>query len=557
MSAHASGRWPPRHGASRLRAAALVPGQVLCEKYRVGHMLGAGSMGVVMSAEHLELGISVAIKALHPESRSNRDALARFRREARAAAHIRGEHVARVLDVGSLDDGTPFMVMECLEGEDLGERLERGGPLPLQEAVDWVLQACEAVGEAHALGIIHRDLKPQNLFCARGPDGSISIKVLDFGISKMPSMRLTETHACVGSPCYMSPEQLQSSRDVDARSDVWSLGAVLYELLTGRLPFDGETMPELCTHILTATPSPMHELRPEIPVEMDAVVQRALAKDRAQRLASVGELASALVPFGPPGAAARTETIARLLGARPLATPPGSNVASGEGRAPAAEVSRVGEVTLAARSGCPLTMVTATGPASCCEPLPVRRAPPAPTSSRIVRKLARWAAIAGIGAAAAIVLLRTGATSSRAVASVAAAQPPVAAAAAQANAASPPAAACEVSAIGPAPAAKDAPTVDPGPPATAAPAGDPAPAPSIDRAPAAGALRAQATPPSASPEAAAPSPASPEAAAPSPASPEAAAPPPRVAPALPAPPLPAPSLPAPPAKSRSLYDARK
>jgi serine/threonine-protein kinase len=506
-------------------------------------MLGAGSMGVVMSAEHLELGISVAIKALHPESRSNREALARFRREARAAAHIRGEHVARVLDVGSLDDGTPFMVMECLEGEDLGERLERGGPLPVHEAVDWVLQACEAVGEAHALGIIHRDLKPQNLFCARGPDGTVSIKVLDFGISKMPSMRLTETHACVGSPCYMSPEQLQSSRDVDARSDVWSLGAVLYELLTGRLPFDGETMPELCTRILTATPTPMQELRPEIPVEMDAVVRRALAKDRAERLANVADLASALAPFGPAGAAARTETIARLLGAQPLAAV--------EDCEPVAKVSRVGEATLGARSGCPLTMVTAMGPASRCEPLPVRRDPAAPTSSRVVHKLARWAAIAGIGAAAAIVLLRTGATSGRAVASVAAAQPLWAAAAAPAHVASrpaapppaapllaapSPAAACEAPAVDPAPPAKAAPGVESRAPASAGSTGDPGPAPSTDRAPPA-ASRTQATP--------------------APGSPAAAAPPPQVAPALPAPPLPAPPLPAPPAKSRTLYDARK
>jgi serine/threonine-protein kinase len=393
---------------------------VLCEKYRVGEVLGSGSMGVVMSAEHLQLGISVAIKALHPESRSNEEALARFRREACAAAHIRGDHVARVLDVGSLDDGTPFIVMERLEGEDLGMRLERGGPLPLQEAIDCVMQACEAVGEAHGLGIIHRDLKPQNLFCARRPDGTATIKVLDFGISKMPSMRLTETHACVGSPCYMSPEQLQSSRDADARSDVWSLGAVLYELLTGRLPFDGETMPELCTRILSASPRPMHQIRPAIPEELDAVVERALAKDRADRFANVAELAAALAPFGPPGADARTEAIARLLGVDPLAVvdAPRSAIvkcaaeADGDGGSSAVPSCRA------------LTIVTAAdGPAICCEPLPI--CPPATIRrrSRRLRRVFHGLAVAGIGAATAVVLVRIAGGSSNGGLAAAAASP--------------------------------------------------------------------------------------------------------------------------------------
>jgi serine/threonine-protein kinase len=370
-------------------------------------------MGVVMSAEHLQLGISVAIKALHPESRTNEEALARFRREACAAAHIRGDHVARVLDVGSLDDGTPFIVMERLEGEDLGMRLERGGPLPLDEAIDCVMQACEAVGEAHGLGIIHRDLKPQNLFCARRPDGTATIKVLDFGISKMPSMRLTETHACVGSPCYMSPEQLQSSRDADARSDVWSLGAVLYELLTARLPFDGETMPELCTRILSASPRPMHQIRPVIPEELDAVVERALAKDRDHRYANVADFAAALAPFGPPGAAARTETIARLLGVEPLARVderPSTLATCSDG----ADGRQADDVNGTVPRSChPLALVTAVdGPASCCEKLPI--CPPAVIRQRAyrLRRVFHALAVAGVGAAVAV-LLRNGGSSAR------------------------------------------------------------------------------------------------------------------------------------------------
>src|SRR5580693_7216018 len=167
--------------------------------------------------------------------------VARFEREARTAVKIKSEHVARVIDVGQLESGSPYMVMEYLEGEDLQGWLEKQGRLPIERAVDFLLQACEAIAEAHAMGIVHRDLKPANLFCIRRPDGTLSIKVLDFGISKAAgaSMGMTSTQAVMGSPLYMSPEQMGSSKGVDARSDIWALGVILFELVTGRVPFDG------------------------------------------------------------------------------------------------------------------------------------------------------------------------------------------------------------------------------------------------------------------------------------------------------------------------------
>ncbi|MFS8068038.1 MAG: serine/threonine-protein kinase, partial [Byssovorax sp.] len=209
-------------------------GELIAGKYRVDRVLGAGGMGTVFAATHVVLGQRVAIKRMHPERIGRHNAGPRFLREARAAARLRSQHVARVIDVGVLEDGAPFIVMEHLDGEDLAALVDRRGALPVAEAVEYVLQAAEAIAEAHAAGIVHRDLKPENLFLSFDLAGAPCIKVLDFGISKLlgDELALTRAAVAVGTPLYMSPEQMVSSRDVDSRTDLWSLGVVLYELVT-------------------------------------------------------------------------------------------------------------------------------------------------------------------------------------------------------------------------------------------------------------------------------------------------------------------------------------
>jgi hypothetical protein len=295
-------------------------GEILAGKYRVDKVLGSGGMGVVVSAHHLQLDERVAIKFLLPGAVGEPEALARFAREARAAVKIKSEHVARVSDVGTLASGAPYMVMEYLDGVDLAEHLVRRGRLAYEQAVDFVLQAAEAIAEAHVLGIVHRDLKPANLFLIRRPDGSPSIKVLDFGISKLTAgaapgsghgPSITKTSSMMGSPLYMSPEQLQSSKDVDARSDIWALGVILYELIAGRAPFSGENVPELCTKILSAAPAPLGAICPGLPALLEQVLGRALEKERARRFGSVAEFAGALYPLASAGARL---SIARISG---------------------------------------------------------------------------------------------------------------------------------------------------------------------------------------------------------------------------------------------------
>jgi serine/threonine protein kinase len=298
----------------------VFPGQILGGKYRVDRVLGAGGMGMVVSATHLQLDERVAIKFLLPEALKNPEAVARFGREARAAVKIRGEHVARVIDVGAFENGAPYMIMEHLDGRDLSAWITERGALPPSDAVDAVLQACEALAEAHSLGIVHRDLKPANLFLTRRPDGTPSVKVLDFGISQLTNASasdnaMTKTSAIMGSPLYMSPEQMTASRDVDARTDVWAIGVVLYELLAGRTPFRAETLPEICGLILTAAPPAIRNFSPGIPDQLQNVVLRCLEKDRARRYQSVSELAQALAPFGSRATSRSVERISRILGA--------------------------------------------------------------------------------------------------------------------------------------------------------------------------------------------------------------------------------------------------
>jgi eukaryotic-like serine/threonine-protein kinase len=291
-------------------------GDIVAGKYCVEEVLGAGGMGVVVAARHLALHEKVALKFLRPRALEIPEAVPRFLREARAAAKIKNEHVARVSDVGQLDDGMPYMVMEHLEGCDLATLLEQQGPLPVAQCVDFLLQAGEAIAEAHVFGIVHRDLKPANLFCVRRGDGGRSIKVLDFGISKVTreidrAQDITTTAEMIGSPLYMSPEQLQSSKDVDARTDIWSLGVIVFQLLTARPPFFGRTVTELVYKVATSPPASLRTYRPDLPVRLEEIVARCLEKDRRRRFSTIGELAVALKEFGSKGAEASVE---RILG---------------------------------------------------------------------------------------------------------------------------------------------------------------------------------------------------------------------------------------------------
>lgn len=284
----------------------IAQGEVIADKYQVEGVIGEGGMGLVVSAWHLGLRQRVAIKLLLTDGGMlEAAAIERFQREARAAARIRSEHVCRVLDVGMLPNGTPYLVMEFLEGCDLADELARRGCLPAVEAVGYVLEACEALAEAHVAGIIHRDLKPANLFLARRASGTRCLKLLDFGVSKslgessLSHYALTKTAAVVGSPLYMSPEQLNSAKDVDARTDIWSLGALTYELVAGRPPFHGETIGQLVNAVLNGEPPTFKELGITAPGGLEAALRKALAKKREERFASVGEFATALGPFAP------------------------------------------------------------------------------------------------------------------------------------------------------------------------------------------------------------------------------------------------------------------
>ncbi len=277
-------------------------GEILLGKYRVERELGRGGMGAVVAALHLELDERVAIKFLLPEFSGRPELVQRFVREAKAACRIKSDHIARVSDVGRLPSGEPYMVMEYLEGKDLEGVLEERGPLPVADAVDYVLQGMEAIAEAHSLHIVHRDLKPANMFLTRRADGSAWVKILDFGISKFTSDAsaggaMTQTQGMMGSPLYMSPEQLQSAKDVDARADIWSLGVILYQLLTAAFPFNAETIGQLVAAVLQVPPTPLAAHRPDLPESLDAVVKRCLAKPRDERFATVAELATALAPF--------------------------------------------------------------------------------------------------------------------------------------------------------------------------------------------------------------------------------------------------------------------
>jgi eukaryotic-like serine/threonine-protein kinase len=296
----------------------VEPGTLIAGKYRVERVLGQGGMGVVVVAMHDELDQRVAIKFLNPKAVADPEWTARFAREARAATRIKSEHAVKVYDVGKLESGAPYMVMEYLEGRDLQTILNDRRRLPVREAVEYLLQACEAIAEAHGAGIVHRDLKPANLFVTHRTDGSPCVKILDFGISKVTSLTggrdqtVTNTAAIVGSPLYMSPEQMKASKNVDRRTDIWSLGVILQEVVSGLPSFVAETTAELCALVLTAPPTPLRETFPEAPAGLAAIIERCLRKPADERYANIAELAHALEPFGPDSVKVSVERITRL-----------------------------------------------------------------------------------------------------------------------------------------------------------------------------------------------------------------------------------------------------
>ena len=296
----------------------VAVGDLVEGKYRIEEVLGIGGMGFVVAATHVELEERFALKFLGRAFLGDGKVSDRFAQEARAACRLRSEHIARVHDVG-VHEGAPFMVMEYLVGRDLAQVMESRGALPITEAVEYVMQACEALAVAHRRGIVHRDIKPENLFIVE-QSGLPSVKLLDFGISKIEAATTRHTgNLTLGTPCYMAPEQIRSSADADARSDQWSLGVVLYELLSGAEAFRAPSIHEVCAAVLEREPLPLESLRADVPAELVAVIRRCLEKEPACRFEDVAALASALLPFAPSRSlvsAERTSSLMRASGAR-------------------------------------------------------------------------------------------------------------------------------------------------------------------------------------------------------------------------------------------------
>ena len=277
----------------------LSPGDRIADRYRVLRKIGEGGMGVLYACVDTVLTREVAVKLMRRSLIAEPQVSERLLREARLAAQLRS-HVAQVFDCGTLDSGEPYIVMELLSGRDLYAMLRESGPMSPPALCAAMLQVCVGLMEAHEKGIIHRDLKPENLFCATEPDGSTLLKIVDFGVSKQLSGRMrsmTNPTESVGSPQYMSPEQITTPSEVDARTDVWSLGVVMYELLTGALPFNGPNPAQICASVLSQPVPPISHFRDDVPPALAFIVLRCLEKNREQRFASVAELADALRAF--------------------------------------------------------------------------------------------------------------------------------------------------------------------------------------------------------------------------------------------------------------------
>ena len=457
-------------------------------RYVVDKVLGSGGMGVVATARYPELQQRVAIKFLRPEHASNAILNARFMREARLAARVQSEHFVRVFDIGKLPSGVPYLVMELLGGHDLADELiKNGGALEIEVALEWVLQALVGLAEVHALGVVHRDLKPSNLFIAEAA-GKRTVKVLDFGISKESSKRdsgapLTSTDNLLGTPQYMSPEQVRASKDVDGRSDIWAVGVILYELLTGRRPFvsDENASGELFAKVLYIDPIKPREHRSGIPIELEAVIMKCLARDRGERYEDAAELAEALRPFLASTSVHHVEAVKQALVSRRSLLPPEPGDADGE--EPLDEHAETAVATPEAkRPQEPVTaMTSATGS--------TERTKPAKTNTPV---FAVGAAVVAIGIGAYVVSSRSGgpqgsaesrttiasspppASSPPAVVSVVAAQPSASVALPTTTTAEPPVPSATVSAapvttrvpvVMPRPAPKPAPSAS-GPPST-------------------------------------------------------------------------------------------
>ena len=310
-------------------STSIQKGVVVNGKYLVGNVIGEGGVGIVYEAQNLELDEKVALKCLRPEVLVDTAMVARFAREAKAAASIKSEYVATVHDVGTMQDGAPYMVMELLDGKDLGAVVQERGVLGPRASTEYALHVCEALAVAHAKGIVHRDIKPENLMLTERTGGMRIVKVLDFGISKAAltgsifrtDLPLVKTVNLMGTPLYMSPEQVRSSDTVDVRSDIWSLGMVLYELLTGTTAFSASSITELCAAILESSPQPIELHRKDLPSGLVDVIHRCLEKDPTRRYQNVAELAMALMPFGPKRARLNVErAVAVLQGAGMLDT---------------------------------------------------------------------------------------------------------------------------------------------------------------------------------------------------------------------------------------------
>ncbi len=374
--------------------APVRAGEVVAEKYRVQETLGVGGMGVVVAARDEVLERRVAIKFLLPRLAGSETAVQRFVREARSATRVTSEHVVRLLEIDKLPNGTPFFVMEYLEGRDLRAVLREDGALAPSVAVDYLLQALQAVAEGHLKGIVHRDIKPGNLFLTKRADGTPLIKVLDFGIAKRleshedveQSSLTSSDDVRLGSPAYMPPEQLQDPRDVDTRSDIWSLGATIYELVSGKPPFEGPSYVELVSRILSAPPKPISSREPPraLPRGLEQVLQKCLQKERTLRYANAAELATALAPFGSEDARI---SLTRVTGLHTLPAP---------------------------ASPVPRTMVDPAGAASCTTTLPVaaesyttKRDAVSPSQAAPGTKRS-WIVVAGVAAVLALGLFFRG-----------------------------------------------------------------------------------------------------------------------------------------------------
>jgi len=322
----------PRRELLRLKAREPRPepepvrvGDLLAGKYRVERVHRRGALGLTLEAMHTQLGQRVAVRLLSADPKAYPEAAARFLRGARLAVQFQNEHTARIIDVGSLESGAPYIVAELLMGSDLNRVLRVRDSLPVPEAVDFILQAAEGLAEAHAHNVVHRNLKPTNLFLTRR-DGVRRVAVLDFGISEDPlsdtAINLGSTHGAVKALSYLAPEQIREPATVDARADIWALGAILHEMLTGSPMHEATTTPALLAMIAADPPVPLTHLRPEVPVELEAVVQRAVAKDREARYSNLAEFAEALRPFASEEGDESIQRITKVLARRPTRSLP-------------------------------------------------------------------------------------------------------------------------------------------------------------------------------------------------------------------------------------------